>query len=58
MKLTKSLSLIIAIVTIATVANAQDVNVCRPKAERILTAAQNHAPDGIDEFVGPRLPFL
>lgn len=57
MKLTKSLSLIIAIVTIATVANAQDVNVCRPKAERILTAAQNHAPDGIDELLAPDFHF-
>lgn len=57
MKLTKSLSLIIAIVTIATVANAQDVNVCRPKAERILTAAQNHAPDGIDELLAPDFRF-
>ena len=57
MKFTKSLSLIIAIVTIATAANAQDVNVCRPKAERILTAAQNHTPDGIDEMLATDFRF-
>ena len=57
MKLTKSLSLIIAIVTIATVVKAQDVNTCRPKAEYILTAAQNHTPDGIDELLASDFRF-
>ena len=32
---------------------AQDVNTCKPIAERILTAAQNHTPDGIDELLAP-----
>lgn len=53
MKLTKPLSLIIAIVAMTSVAKAQDVNACRPKAEHILTAAQNHTPDGIDELLAP-----
>ncbi len=32
-------------------AHGQDVNKCKPIAERILTAAQNHTPDGIDELL-------
>ena len=32
---------------------AQDVNTCQPIAERILTAAQNHTSDGIDELLAP-----
>ena len=36
---------------------AQDVNTCRPIAERILTAAQNHTPDGIDELLAPDFRF-
>lgn len=34
-------------------AYGQDVNICKPIAERILTAAQNHAPGGIDELLAP-----
>lgn len=30
---------------------AQDINTCQPIAERILTAAQNHTPNGIDELL-------
>ena len=36
---------------------AQDVNTCQPIAERILTAAQNHKPDGIDELLAPEFHF-
>ena len=36
---------------------AQDVNTCQPIAERILTAAQNHKPDGIDELLAPDFHF-
>ena len=38
-------------ISVVTVAHGQDVNTCRPKAERILTAAHNHTPDGIDELL-------
>lgn len=36
---------------------AQDVKTCQPIAERILTAAQNHAPDGIDELLASDFHF-
>ncbi|MBQ7181907.1 MAG: aspartyl protease family protein [Bacteroidaceae bacterium] len=36
---------------------AQDVSLCQPIAERILTAAQNHQPDGIDELLAPDFRF-
>jgi len=36
---------------LGTVAHGQDVNTCKPIAERILTAAQNHTSDGIDELL-------
>ena len=35
----------------------QDVNTCQPIAERILAAAQNHAPDSIDELLAPDFHF-
>ena len=57
MKLIKPLSLIIAIVTMTSIAKAQDVNTCQPIAERILTAAQNHSSDGIDELLAPEFHF-
>ena len=34
-------------------AYGQDVNTCRPIAERILNAAQKHISDGIDELLAP-----
>lgn len=37
----------------AMIGQAQNVNTCKPIAERILTAAQNHTPDGIDELLAP-----
>ena len=36
---------------------AQDINACQQMAERILTAAQNHTPDGIDELLAPDFRF-
>ena len=36
---------------------AQDINTCQPIAERILTAAQNHSSDGIDELLAPEFHF-
>ncbi len=36
---------------------AQDENTCRPIAERILTAAQNHTSDGIDELLAPDFQY-
>ena len=36
---------------------AQDINTCKPIAERILTAAQDHNPDGIDELLAPDFHF-
>jgi len=41
------------LVLFAIIGLAQDVNTCKPIAERILTAAQNHTPDGIDELLAP-----
>lgn len=49
--------LAIAVAFIATKAHGQDVNVCKPIAERILTAAQNHSSDGIDELLAPEFHF-
>ena len=46
---------LLALVTIA--GQAQDVNTCQPIAERILTAAQNHSSDGIDELLAPEFHF-
>ena len=42
---------------LGTVAYGQDVNTCKPIAERILTAAQNHTPDGIDELLAPEFHY-
>ena len=51
--------ILLAIVTmsIATKAYSQDVNTCQTIAERILTAAQNHSSDGIDELLAPDFHF-
>ena len=46
---------LLALVAIA--GQAQDVNTCQPIAERILTAAQNHSSDGIDELLAPEFHF-
>ncbi len=43
--------MLLALVTMK--GQAQDVNTCQPIAERILTAAQNHTSDGIDELLAP-----
>jgi hypothetical protein len=42
---------------LGTVAHGQDVNTCKPIAERILTAAQNHTPDGIDELLASEFHY-
>ena len=42
---------------VAMIGQAQDVNTCRPIAERILTAAQNHNPEDIDELLAPDFHF-
>ena len=50
----KSKLIIIALLFIVVMtAHGQNVNTCKPIAERILTAAQNHTPDGIDELLAP-----
>lgn len=36
---------------------AQDIDTCKRIAERILTAAQNHTSDGIDELLAPDFRF-
>lgn len=41
----------------AVICQAQDINTCQPIAERILTAAQSHNPDGIDELLAPEFHF-
>ena len=51
-------SIITMMLALAAIAGqAQDVNTCRPIAERILTAAQNHTPDGIDELLATDFRF-
>ena len=47
----RNIIIIALFISVVTVAHGQDVNTCRPKAERILTAAHNHTPDGIDELL-------
>ena len=42
---------------VALTGQAQDVSTCQPIAERILTAAQNHSSDGIDELLAPEFHF-
>ena len=44
-------------VLFAMIGQAQDVNTCKPIAERILTAAQNHNPEVIDELLAPDFHF-
>ena len=46
---------LLAIVAMA--GHCQDFNTCQPIAGRILTAAQNHKPDGIDELLAPDFHF-
>ena len=36
---------------------AQDANTCKRIAEHILTAAQNHKPDGIEELLASDFHF-
>ena len=58
----KSKSIVTVLFTLVTMflitkAHGQDVNTCQPIAKRILTAAQNHNPDGIDELLSPDFHF-
>ena len=54
----KKLTIIVALLALVSiVGQAQDVNTCQPTAERILTAAQNHSSDGIDELLAPEFHF-
>ena len=58
MQSTNRQTLIAAMLTLVVVtAQAQDLNTCRSKAERILTAAQSHTPDGIDSLLAPDFRF-
>ena len=51
-------TLIAALLALVVVtAQAQDLDTCRAKAERILTAAQSHTPDGIDNLLAPGFRF-
>jgi len=45
------------LVLVAMAGQSQDINTCQPIAERILTAAQNHSSDGIDELLAPEFHF-
>ena len=47
----RNIIIIALFISVVTTAYGQDVNTCRPIAERILTAAQNHTSDGIDELL-------
>ena len=47
----------VLLVLVAMAGQSQDINTCQPIAERILTAAQNHKPDGIDELLAPDFHF-
>ena len=51
MKKKAIITILLVLVTMAE--QAQDANTFRLRAERILTAAQNHTPDGIDELWAP-----
>ena len=42
---------------VAMTGQSQDINTCQRIAERILTAAQNHSSDGIDELLAPEFHF-
>ena len=59
MKSKSIVTVLFALVTmfLITKAHGQDVNTCQPIAKRILTAAQNHNPDGIDELLSPDFHF-
>ena len=51
-------SIIAALLALVAMAgHCQDFNTCQPIAGRILTAAQNHKPDGIDELLAPDFHF-
>ena len=45
------------LVLVAMTGHCQDFNTCQPIAGCILTAAQNHKPDGIDELLAPDFHF-
>jgi len=47
----RNIIIIALFISVVTTAYGQDVNTCRQIAERILTAAHNHTPDGIDELL-------
>ena len=47
----RNIIIIALFISVVTTAYGQDVNTCRQIAERILTAAQNHTSDGIDELL-------
>ncbi len=49
------ITILLALVAMA--GHCQDFNTCQPIAGRILTAAQNHKPDGIDELLAPDFHF-
>ncbi len=49
------ITILLALVWVA--GHCQDFNTCQPIAGRILTAAQNHKPDGIDELLAPDFHF-
>ena len=47
----RNIIIIALFISVVTTAYGQDVNTCRQIAERILTAAHKHTPDGIDELL-------
>ena len=53
----KKIIITLLLVLVSLTGLAQDINTCKPIAERILTAAHNHTPDGIDELLAPDFHF-
>ena len=53
----RNIIIIALFISVVTTAYGQDVNTCRQIAERILTAAQSHTPDGIDELLASEFHY-
>lgn len=53
----RNIIIIALFINVVTTAYGQDVNTCRQIAGRILVAAQNHSPEGIDELLAPEFHY-
>ena len=53
----RNIIIIALFINVVTTAYGQDVNTCRQIAGRILVAAQNHSPEGIDKLLAPEFHY-